>query len=80
MEEALLLLIPPRLSAYTAITALSKNTGTKPAITNVGECINNKAPIAKNCPKAPIKNPTVTAFELPNPNLTAQSIPGTDSR
>ena len=33
--------------------------------------------MAINCPKAPIKNPTVTAFALPNPNTAAQSIPGT---
>ena len=30
-------LAPPRLSAYTAIVALSKNTGTNPVIINTGD-------------------------------------------
>ena len=46
-------LAPPRLSANTAIVALSKNTGTNPVIINTGDLKINNSAIVINCPNAP---------------------------
>ena len=60
-------LTPPLWFAYTAILALSKNNGTNPAMIITGEWNINSPAIAKNCPSAPQKKPTVTAFAGANP-------------
>ena len=46
-------------------------------MTIVGDFNKISKPIIKNCPKAPNKNPIVTAFGEPKPKVAATSIPGT---
>lgn len=49
----------------------------KPAMMTTGDLTKIKRPIIKNCPKAPKRKPSVTAFGEPNANIAATSIPGT---
>src|SRR5699024_5245517 len=67
----------PRLLENTAIAALSKNNGINPATTIVGDFNKISSIIITNCPNAPNKNHTVTAFEEPKAKVAAISIPGT---
>ena len=69
---------PARRLAKTPKAALSKKSGIKPAMIIVGEWNRSKAPIARNWPNAPNKNPIVTALGSPNAKVAATSIPGTE--